>query len=235
MKRLALKHSRDTHLQKRIVILFFASVFDLYPIGSNAQSCFFAVTQGVMKTPIAVCDRFDPSNLLQKNEIQLALKHLKLEDTKLALFGCPGAIFHVMQKPSSQKPDLQIFYPSDHGGDLITPILHELGHVYQIVNKQVSSGEVQNLNSKRLELGADNIAGALYWKLYPSRNLDSLATNTLLSGLYKEDDFQAHGTPAQRDSAFRMGFVSARNDPTLSVGEIYRRFQRDQYAILSTM
>ena len=90
------------------------------------------------------------------------------------------------------------------------------------------------LFSKRIELGADYLAGIASSRVLQHINKTTFQHNLSLNGLYREPDEKAHGTPAQRTAAFRYGVIDlVKADP--DIRKASDNFQARLYAEVSRL
>jgi len=116
---------------------------------------------------------------------------------------CPGGQFHTL--PDSTNPNrIFVRYPSQVRRGFLAPIAHELAHVVQIRR----AGSLMALdpvnNHRRIELGADFLAGLAFNISLPQLDGDDFETSLFLVGSYVPQ-INDHGTPDDRTIAFRMG------------------------------
>ncbi len=162
--------------------------------------------------------------------------YLGIAPQEVSFIGCSAAPFVTFPGHglSSSKPT--IYYPT--GGELslddyIAPLLHELGHVFQLKH----AGSYEKLmtaldNSiERVELGADFIAGfgASHLGLEPRAFLINLS----LFGSYNNQDSDNHGRPEDRTAAFREGYFYSNKHAT--VADSYSDFEDNRYAQIKHM
>jgi hypothetical protein len=195
-----------------------------------------AVNDGPNNEPVHACPAGDPRRYAASNDIKEAMRLLGLNPTKIRFLGCRGQLFAAYPDGIDGAGKYVISYPSDYEGDLTTPLMHELAHVLQM---EVEGGQEKlrgRFDSLRIELGADYLAGVIYAKLFPGKNLDVLASNLKLTGSYGDErDINAHGKPSQRDAAFRYGANLQPDQIDSDMRKMSARFQGRIYAVVKTM
>src|SRR5690606_19585742 len=96
----------------------------------------------------------DPLKLAQSAVIERAVEQLGLSDARISFLGCTTTEFQVSAPPGIDDDDLtfRIYYPVTDAlqlGDYAAPLIHELGHVFQI--KQAGSmASLKKLESRRI-------------------------------------------------------------------------------------
>ena len=166
---------------------------------------------------------------LKKNpEIQLLVELYGLDPTDLTFEGCRNGSFSTTQIGSTYT----IRYPIDQDISYVAPLAHELAHVWQ--GRKV--GSLKELfykfpnGVKEIELGADFLTGIVFEESNGKFPKNLFQTNFSLSGLYFEQNEDAHGTPSQRAAAFRLGyFYTPKFD---NLGEAMETFHADVYGSL---
>ena len=157
----------------------------------------------------------DPLRVAKWPVIADAIKIFHLENTAIAFESCSGTVFHTIGKRDASGTyrysiRYQIISGDADPATLTAPLLHELAHVFQA--KRL--GSFLKLTSQpRLpnELSADFLTGLVFAKLQDRMSMTQFQQNLILSGDFDAHYTDAHGTPLQRRSAFRMGAFFDRN------------------------
>jgi hypothetical protein len=154
-------------------------------------------------------------------EVRSAEKMLGIAPQEVAFIGCPAANFGTQpQRVALGLPyHFLILYRADPKlaiTDYISPLLHELGHVYQI--KRAGGTGTLLAFIERTELGADFLAGIEARRLRLSPGLSQRTLD--LVGTYTNDP---HGTPEDRTEAFRYGYFY--QPAQAPIGPIYADFE----------
>lgn len=120
-------------------------------------------------------------------------------------------------------------YPSSVRSNYLAPIVHELAHVVQMRDAGSLAALNARDNSRRIELGADFLAGLAFNVSLKQLNGGDFETNLELAGSYKvaADD---HGLPEQRTQAFRLGSTRLEPYTELTVQEALRYWNANDYA-----
>ena len=190
----------------------------------------------------------DAFQLAQHQTVRNAIEALGLGNAKITFKGCLAGVFGtrapsphtyvITYKLSRSVTPAQMF-------DLLLPIMHELGHVFQI-ERYGSIGDVRDKleTQAQIELGADFIAGALYHWRWRGYNTTAFNASIELMGDYQADGGDFHGRPEDRAAAFQFGF----DYPLTGIGrniafgahalefeEAHETFQADDYPALVEM
>jgi hypothetical protein len=178
-----------------------------------------ALHEGCESDPRGIASHFSVLNILDT---------LELMDATIRFFGCERTEFKTGMVPGWDPSEdyFVVYYPVapelDERG-LLPPILHELGHVYQLKH----AGSMQALRAEneslKIEMGADFLAGLGSRYDGIVRPVDFVASNNLV-GLYRETSDQ-HGSPEQRTSAFVAGFEYIMVFRPYSPSAAYAHFQ----------
>lgn len=203
--------------------------------GELPPGCLHAVTTGSNDETVKICPKGDPRQFANNPQVRAAANALGIRLERVRFWGCDKQPFAAFPDRIDGAGDYVISYPSDYKGDLTTPLLHELAHIMQMEDEGGQQKLRARFSSIRIELGADYLAGVVYAKLYPEQHINVLAVNLQLTGLYHEKDFNAHGTPSQRDSAFRFGALLKPDQIQSEMSKMSTKFQRDVYGIVKGM
>ena len=174
--------------------------------GKRGESnCLRSVSAGADDQPIVICKPGDPLGLSRSEQVKKVMHYLSIRPDLVRFNGCKDAHFAADIDPVRGGKSLYVItYPIDIGSRYMAPITHELAHVMQI---QIA-GDKDALRLKRpikIELGADFVTGLVFREQLNQLASGEFQNNIQLTGLYREDEMDAHGTPAQRTAAFRYG------------------------------
>lgn len=172
-----------------------------------SHGCLYGVTVGHEATPVTPCDDADPLNLAKDPYIGKVMRSLSIEPGKVRFKGCKGLRFSATPDGMAKEGDRRylITYPIEITQSYLAPITHELAHVLQMEMAGGLDPLRKTFSSMRVELGADFLAGVIFSSSLQTIDINQFQHNLELMGLYVELETDAHGTPAQRTSAFRWG------------------------------
>jgi hypothetical protein len=173
----------------------------------------------------------DQANFGQEGTILKAEQFLSISPSEVRFIGCNDAPFRTYPPSANGKTLFKVYYPTgitlSHNGYL-APLLHELGHVYQL--KQAGSyaklEASPNGSIERVELGADFLAGIVGSRL--GLEPKSFLVNLSLVGSYRGGDTLSHGRPEDRAAAFRYGYFY--QESQASINSSYSDFQDNLFA-----
>jgi hypothetical protein len=162
----------------------------------------------------------DIAKLSDYQEVNETEKILGLTSDEITFIGCAAAPFRTRMADLDPPFRFEILYTADTSSarlDYVAPILHELGHVYQL-KKARSPHKLLESPIERRELGADFLAGLAAAKM-GIKNPTLFERTLSLVGSYKAKS-DSHGTPENRTQAFRYGYfyrpISSSVDSTYS-------------------
>ena len=193
-------------------------------------NCLFAITVGHERGAVVACPDADPLGVGNDPSVRSAMKSLGIVAEKVRFKGCGGQPFAVYLDAPTSKTTYVITYPSERSTTYLAPVLHELAHVMQMeTNGGLDRVREKYKISKRIELEADYMTGLLFATEFPSADLKAFEQNLGLIGLYYESNGAAHGTPFERNNAFRRGAFTKLGeiDPDLRKASV--DFQRNIY------
>jgi hypothetical protein len=164
------------------------------------------------------CDR-DVLNVSNNPDVKKAEKILALLSDEIEFIGCAGASFKTFPVKTEPSFKFRIFYRASNNlksQEYLAPILHEIGHVYQLRQAGSIQSLLQSLDNsaERIELGADFLAGFAAHKL--GINVALAQRSLFLVGSYRSDVRDSHGRPEDRTSAFRYGYFYEPEDSSLA-------------------
>jgi len=202
------------------------------PTVSRTDGCLFANTDG--STEAERCSD-DPLQLMRDPTIANAIRSMGLEGQSIRFEGCERASFATISAPSARELRFVVRYPILRDvptSQLVAPIVHELSHVVQVREAgSYAKFRAKLADSRRVELGADFLAGVVFANYLSVGNL-KYQNSLELVGRYREDSFAAHGTPGQRNAAYRLGAYFLLNQPNfpLDLPKLHLDFQENGYA-----
>jgi hypothetical protein len=208
-----------------------AMLFALPAADAQTVGCLFSSADGSAKAE--GCSD-DPRRLQTEPKIAEAIHAMGLQGQPIRFEGCERTSFATIQRPDARALVFVIRYPilaGEPAPRLLAPIVHELAHIVQIRQ----SGSIARLQSelresRRIELGADFLAGVVFANHLNAQNL--LYQNSLeLVGRYREETFQAHGTTSQRNAAYRRGahYRLDHPDAAIDLPRLHVEFQENDY------
>jgi hypothetical protein len=195
---------------------------------SNPPDCLQAggaVEPSISSTP-PTCDR-DRLRVSEDAAVRATEKLFHLSSAEIVFIGCETASdFSTDVVRTSSSSHFVIVYPMSvsKSSDYVAPMLHELGHVYQL--KRVGDKEQLLQMLERTELGADFLAGLAARKV--GLNPGVFEISLRLVGSYRSSPRVSHGRPEDRSSAFRYGY----NEPAGPLDSQYDDFQDNLFSQL---
>ena len=193
---------------------------------SSYQACLHSFAVGGRALQEIPCGDGDPLGLAKNRDLAKVISTLDIRPELIRFRGCKDGLYSTAEEHTSGSSEVParyvVTYPSDSRVNFLAPITHELAHVLQI---QSAGGLAQlktSLDSKRIELAADFLTGIVFSHVLPQAGLGEFQHNLSLRGLYRDSSSQAHGSPAERTSAFRRGVFFN----FASVGRDFRRASR---------
>lgn len=191
-----------------------------------AQCLYGGFTQGNETTSIEPCGD-DLAQIGSDVKVRAVMRTFNILSTNVVFKSCRGGRFSA--RPDGDGEDrFLITYPNPVGSNYLAPIVHELAHVVQM--QVAGSREALRLeNSRRIELGADFLAGLAFSKTLTQEDSDDFRTNLRLAGSYKIQT-QDHGLPEHRDQAFRRGLIRAYPYQQLTIIESLAYWNNNDYS-----
>lgn len=216
--------------------LLAASLIATSAVQSEEQSrgCLYATYVGSEHTPVIPCADADPLNIGQDADVQRAMGILGIKPEMIRFRGCPHHRFSAAQEYTERPEDRRyvISYPTEANGRYLAPIVHELGHILQFEMEGGLWALTEKYSSKRIELGADYLAGLTFSHALHDIDINQFQHNILLTGVYVELDFDAHGNPSERGAAFRLGYINFdKAGPDMRSASDH--FQRNLYGLVT--
>jgi hypothetical protein len=130
--------------------------------------------------------------------------------------------------PDSKSGDRYLVtYPSNLNRNYLAPITHELAHVLQMKNAGGLAALRDREEPRRIELGADFLAGLAHAKSLKKLSIEDFETNLQLAGTYKLA--ADHGPPEYRGQAFRIGSTAAPPYRDLSILDALKYWNANGY------
>jgi hypothetical protein len=171
--------------------------------------CLYVFTVGEEKVEVPPeCPDGDPLNLSRNADVGRVLQALGVRPHLIRFRGCEGGLFSAEDTELNPAADAARYAVSYRMGTTkyLAPITHELAHVWQMESVGGYRTLRDALPSRRIELAADYLTGIVFSQALRHLDLSEFQQNLSLRGLYYEADLDAHGTPVQRNNAFRLGF-----------------------------
>jgi hypothetical protein len=167
----------------------------------------------------------DPLHLSSKPQIQAAEKMVGVDPNEITFIGCKAVRFQTYPDPLHHFKITYRNLPNVGFAEIIAPLLHEIGHVYQLKK----AGSIDKLfqppfgSLVRVELGADFLAGCEARELgidpdYSQGSLD-------LVGNYKPNP--SHGLPEDRAEAFEYCYFGEPRHSSIEMD--YKDFQANLF------
>ena len=194
----------------------------------SVPNCLYGTfSQGDDKTAIGPCGA-DAKGIGTDPNVLAVMRTFNIAPNVVVFQACPGGRFSAMPDSNDAKRFL-VRYPSTVKSNYLAPIVHELAHVVQMRNAGSLAALKPKENSRRIELGADFLAGLAFNMSLKQMNSGDFETNLQLAGSYKieTDD---HGTPEHRTQAFRLGSTRKEPYPELTILEAMAYWNANDYA-----
>ena len=179
-------------------------------LDERSVRCLFSSSGGVAPS-LERCGRDDKLSVASLPGVQVAISRLGLEDVQVTFVGCADVNFATQERPHPIDPvsEYFVFYPTDMARDeLLIPIQHELGHVYQMETTGGYRALMATANGAKIELGADYIAGLLNHEIRNSPLAHRFVENSSLVGDFVGSEHASHGCPGNRSDAFIAGTIA---------------------------
>jgi hypothetical protein len=192
---------------------------------SDKPRCLYATLVGEDPRPV-MCGA-DPLQLARDDQVRKLVAAIEVAPESIRFRGCGGDVYAVKLLPEG---GYLVTYPPDVQTGYIAPIAHELSHIVQIRAAGGWDELSERYSSRRIELGADYLAGILFRRVLPQISRNEFQNHVQLNGLYRERSDRAHGTPMQRTAAFRIGVVGWKERPGITLPEASEDFQENVYA-----
>ena len=201
----------------------------------QGRDCLYSFTVGDSPAPVAACGNGDPRGIGEDSRVRRTMEALGIPLGVVTFRGCAGQPFSASPDSRRASPGGQysVTYPSDLSSPMhamVAPIVHELAHVAQMRNAQGLESLRKNYESRRIELGADFVAGLVFATVLKSADLKDFLLNLNLIGSYRQREVETHGTPDQRSSAFRLGAFLEYPYNELPIRKSEQYFQENDYA-----
>lgn len=175
--------------------------------------------------------RSDTLHFADDSAIRSSEQFLGLKGQEIAFIGCAGAPFATVPPHGITSSSFTIYYPLTPSlmHDAYTaPLLHEMGHVFQLKQAGSYHALLDSLSQStaRVELGADFIAGIEAHRL--SLEPASFLVNLSLISNYKRTEPSYYGRPEDRAAAFRFGYFGSNDHDPIAIS--YADFQDNLFA-----
>jgi len=200
--------------------------------GNNFPDCLHSDTPTGTLSGDPGCHR-DTLGLSGDPTVQRAVDLLALHAEKIVFAECSNFPFTTRMPKTSTPYQFEIDYPAIPKPELqkrVPPILHELGHVYQLrlAGSPAGAFEAHDNSIEKIELGADFLAGLIAQKLDIDPGL--FGRNLFLAGNYREND---HGRAEDRSAAFLNGYNYPLSKTTLD--KAYQDFLDNRYSQIKSL
>ncbi len=198
---------------------------------AGEDGCLYA--DNVESTSFSGCSN-DPLHLGSQPAVLASIKAFALNGVPVSFIGCREAPFLTRPGKDPFSRSYEILYPLGQKSveSYLPPITHELAHVFQ---SELAGGiaklRLETISLQR-ELGADFLAGVIFKN---ASNVEAVKfqTTVALMSLYRELDENAHGTPVQRNAAFRSGVYLKFSDFDRDLKKANDEFQQNRYATIA--
>lgn len=214
----------------------FASAALAADTGISTEDCMFAThADGKELKP---CADNDPLMLHNNAKLELAKQALKIRPGRVSFRGCTGQRFATYINSATKGGEYRyvVTYPSETRSDYLAPVIHELAHVMQLESvggSKVAVRSARGNESLRVELEADYLTGMVFSQVLKADSVVAFQHNITFAGMFKEGEYDAHGTPSQRTSAFRMGYYQTLGEDLPDIKTAALHFQANVYGDLA--
>lgn len=200
------------------------------PVAGTAR-CLFATVVDDKLISAGSCGATDPRLIARDEDVRKLIVAIDVPPESITFRGCPGDVYMVRPGPGAT---YTITYPPLASDGFVAPVAHELAHIVQIRASGGMDQLVERYESRRIELGADYLAGILFRSALPGSHRNDFQNHVHLNGLYRESPVRAHGSPVQRTNAFRLGVVGLTEPAGTTLAAASVHFQEDMYARVVT-
>lgn len=196
-----------------------------------SMGCLYSVTVGSEATPVLPCIDADPLKLAEDTDVRTVMQLFGIHLNKVRFKGCTNSRFSVTPDVKSEAGDQRyiVTYPIDIVQSYVAPITHELAHILQMEIAGGLDPLRDAFTSKRVELGADFLAGIVFSNSLLHIDINRFQHNLSLMGQYVELDVDAHGSPSQRNAAFRTGAYWNFDAWNRDIRRVNNEFQQNHY------
>ena len=177
---------------------------------SGGRDCLYGFAVGTSNAPVSACAYEDPRHIGDEPRVRQTLEALQIPASAVIFRGCVGRYFNASEdmRTGTATGKYVVTYPSDLQSSIhamVAPVIHELAHVAQMRRVQGLENLRRAYEPRRIELGADFVAGLIFAKVLKNADMKDFLLNLNLIGSYKTLDVSSHGTPEQRSGSFRRG------------------------------
>lgn len=170
--------------------------------------CLYGFALGAERTPVKPCGG-DNKRIGSDQTVMSVMRLFNIPREVVTFQECAGGRWLAMPHPEKAEHFI-VQYPANVNANYLAPISHELGHVLQMREAGGLKALNDKLGPRRIELGADFLAGLAFNELIKNISEHDFETNLQLVGSYLAIA-KSHGTPENRTIAFRRG--SNRKEP----------------------
>ena len=198
---------------------------------STAPDCLYAFSQGDEQVAVEPCGG-DVIGIGADSNVVSVMRYFAIPPNVVSFRSCPGGRFSARPNEADSSRFV-ITYPSSIKSDYLAAVTHELAHVVQIRTAGGLNALDPKANSRRVELGADFLAGLAFNGVLKHLKFGNFETSLNLIGSYKAAKSDDHGLPGHRAQAFRLGAVRLEPYTELTTGQALDYFYRNDYARLA--
>lgn len=211
-----------------VAMISFSPLLHSATTEDSVPNCLYGdFTRGDEKTPVEPCGG-DIKRIGADPNVLAVMRTFEIPPDRVVFQACPGGRFLAMPDSNDTKRFL-VRYPSAVKTNYLAPVVHELAHVVQMRTAGSLAALEPQKNSRRIELGADFLAGLAFNVSLKSLDSGDFETNLQLAGSYKVET-DDHGTPEHRSQAFRRGSNRKEPYPELTIVESLTYWNQNDYA-----
>lgn len=199
--------------------------------GSAVPDCLYAFSQGDERVTVEPCGG-DEFGIGADAHVVSVMRYFGIPPNVVSFRSCPGGRF-AARPYEADSTRFVVTYPSSAKSDYLAAVVHELAHVVQIRRAGGLNALDPKANSRRIELGADFLAGLAFNGVLKHLKFGNFETSLNLIGSYTAAKADDHGLPGHRAQAFRLGAVRADPYPELNTGQALDYFYENDYAQLA--
>ena len=199
--------------------------------GGAVPDCLYAFSQGDEKVVVEPCGE-DALGVGADEKIVSVMRYFDIPPRAISFRSCPGGRFSARPHGTDGQRFI-ITYPSSAKSDYLAAVVHELAHVVQIRAAGSLSALDAKTNSRRIELGADFLAGLAFNSVLKNLKFGNFESSLNLIGSYNAAKSDDHGLPGHRAQAFRLGAVRAAPYNELTAMQALDYFYGNHYASLA--
>lgn len=218
-------------LQSTLLVAALLTYASAEAAGGAAPDCLYAFSQGDEQVAVEPCGG-DMIGIGADANVVSVLRYFAIPPNSVSFRSCPGGRFSA-RPHEVDGSRFVITYPSSTKSDYLAAIVHELAHVVQIRTAGGLNALDPKSNSRRVELGADFLAGLTFNSVLKHLKFGNFETSLNLIGSYNATKADDHGLPGHRAQAFRLGAVRAAPYTELTTDQALDYFYANDYARLA--